>query len=82
MAFWMGTSTRMRAHGLQAISLGVIWPAALYAASFISPSMTQGVFVMGAAVWLFLVLLAAAGRDPKIPVLGSRLWRLAADPDP
>lgn len=66
----------MRGHGLQAIFLGLVWPVALYLASALSPTLTQGAFVIGAALWLFLLIGTALGRDPMIPFVGRFLWRL------
>lgn len=81
VAYLLGSDQRVRFHGLQAIALGLLWPAALFVASGLSASATQIVFVAGAATWLSFVLLTAAGRDPRLPLAGARLQGLAeADP--
>jgi uncharacterized membrane protein len=81
IAYVKGSRVRTRLHGLQAIVLGLVWPAALYAASTVSPGGTQLVFVVGAVVWLFLVVAVALGRDPVLPGLGRLLrWAAASGP--
>ena len=77
VAYLGGRSRRARFHGLQAVALGFLWPLALYGASLLSPVVTQAVFGAGIVLWLALLLGAARGRDPKIPVVGSHLERLA-----
>jgi hypothetical protein len=73
------TSTRVRLHGLQAITLGVVWPAALYACSaLLAPVATQIAFLAGAATWLVLFVSAALGKDVLIPLIGKWLARAAA----
>lgn len=76
-AYALGSSERVRRHGLQAIFLGLVWPVALYVASFLSPTLTQGAFLIGAALWIFLLVGTAIGGDPSIPVVGPFLRRLA-----
>jgi uncharacterized membrane protein len=80
IAYALGTSPRTRRHGLQAIVFGAVWPAALYAGSWISEWATRVVFVVGALIWVVLMILAAAGRDPRLPGLGVLLERAAALP--
>ena len=76
IAYSMGASSRTRFHGLQAVVLGLKWPLALYAASFLSPVVTQLVFAAGLAAWLWLLVATAAGRDPRLPVVGNYLQRV------
>ena len=76
-AYMLGSTPRIRTHGLQAIALGLLWPAALFGASLISPRVTQAAFVAGALAWLALVVVAALGRDPRLPLVGSWLARAA-----
>jgi uncharacterized membrane protein len=79
-AYLLSSSARVRLHGLQAITLGVLWPAALYAGSALSPVATRIAFVVGAAAWLVLLVSAALGRDLHIPLAGRWLARAAAEP--
>ena len=81
IAYLLGPDARVRFHGLQAIALGLAWPLGLYAASAVSATATQIVFVVGAAAWLVLLVGAAVGRDPRLPLAGRRLER-AAEADP
>jgi uncharacterized membrane protein len=80
VAYAVGSSSRMRLHGLQAIALGAAWPAALFVGSWISPWVTRVVFVVGALTWIALMVLTAAGRDPGLPGLSGLLQRAAALP--
>jgi uncharacterized membrane protein len=80
IAYALGTSPRMRKHGLQAIVLGAMWPAALFVASWISEWTTRVVFVLGALTWIVAMVVAAAGRDLRLPGLGVLLERAAALP--
>jgi uncharacterized membrane protein len=80
VAYAVGTSSRMRLHGLQAIALGAAWPAALFVASWVSPWLTRVVFAVGALTWIALIVLTAAGRDPGLPGLKGLLQRAAALP--
>jgi uncharacterized membrane protein len=80
VAYALGTSPRMRLHGLQAIALGAAWPAALFVASWISQWVTRVVFAVGALTWIALIVLTAAGRDPGLPGLKGLLQRAAALP--
>jgi uncharacterized membrane protein len=77
LAYFNGTSVRMRFHGLQAIVLGALWPAALYGGSAISPTATRAVAIAGAALWLLLMVTAALGRD-----LGPRVLKRWAEESP
>jgi uncharacterized membrane protein len=78
-AYLLGSSPRMRRHGLQAVLLGVAWPALLYAGAAVSPGATQVVAGLEVAVWGAFIVGAAAGRDPRWPVLGEWFERLAAE---
>ncbi len=81
VAYLLGSNRRIRFHGLQAIVLGLVWGAALYAASAVAATATQVVFAAGAAVWLLFVFLTAIGRDPRLPLAGRPLEEIAeADP--
>jgi uncharacterized membrane protein len=77
VAYFGGRDRRARFHGLQAVTYGSLWPLFLYGASLVSPVVTQIVFAAGLALWLALLIGAARGRDPKIPVIGAHLERLA-----
>ena len=81
VAYLTGSTARTRFHGLQAIAVGLAWPLALYAASAVAPLLTQVVFVAGVALWVLLLIGAAAGRDPSVPWIGKRL-RAAAEAPP
>jgi uncharacterized membrane protein len=72
---WAGR-TRVRAHGLQSILFGALWPVALYGGSAISASATRAVFVAGLVLWVGMAILAALGRDVFLPGLA----RLATEP--
>jgi hypothetical protein len=80
VAYAKGRTPRVRFHGLQAIIVGVVWPAATYAGAILSPGVTQGVFALGAAVWLGLVFSTAAGHDIRLP--GARILESAAQLGP
>lgn len=80
-AYLLGRDRRIRFHGLQAIAFGLVWGGALYIASALSPTATRVTFAIGGAVWLVFMLLAALGRDPRLPLAGRRL-ELAAEGDP
>jgi uncharacterized membrane protein len=79
VVYFMAGEERTRWHGLQAVLLGVIWPAALYAGSAVSPAVTQTAAVCGLVVWLAFLVGAASGRDPHWPVAGRWLRALAAE---
>jgi uncharacterized membrane protein len=76
-AYMTGSSRRLRFHGLQAIALGLLWAGVLYACALVSPGATQVGFAVGAVVWVVVGIGAAAGRDPRLPVIGGWLFRLA-----
>jgi uncharacterized membrane protein len=78
IAYLKGSSTRVRWHGLQAITLGLVWPLALYACTYVGPGATQAVFAVGALAWVAFGLLAAFGMNPRLPLLGGALRRAAA----
>ena len=77
LAYSLGSTPRLRFHGAQAVFLGLVWPLALYACSFVSPFLTQLAFVAGVAAWLWLSVATATGRDPRLPLVGEYLWRAA-----
>ena len=77
IAYLKGSSQRMRFHGLQAIFIGLVWPLALYACTYLSPGVTQACFAVGGAVWLTFLATAAFGADPRIPLVGAGLSRAA-----
>lgn len=78
VALLSGRDARTRFHGLQAISLGLLWPVALYAAALGPSVAVQAVFVAGALVWLVFLFGTALGRDPRLPGLGRLLGAVAA----
>lgn len=77
LAFFLGSTRRVRVHGLQAIGLGVAWPAALIVCARFSVGLTQAVWLLGAALWLGLMGAAALGRDLHLPALD----RLLGEPE-
>ena len=77
IAYLTGRDRRVRAHGLQAIVIGLGWPVLLYAAALGPPVAVQIAFGVGAMVWLALLVLTMLGRDPRLPVVGSALAALA-----
>ena len=77
-AYLKGASQRTRFHGLQAISLGLAWPLALYACTYAGPGATQIAWAVGALVWIGLLVATAFGANPRVPGLGGALWRAAA----
>jgi uncharacterized membrane protein len=78
LAYLKGSHERVRWHGLQAIALGVVWPAALYVGAWISPGVTQAVFVVGAVIWLGLIAATALNKDVPLPLIGRWLRRAAS----
>jgi uncharacterized membrane protein len=76
-AYFGSASPRVRFHGLQAVLVGFLWPAAIYAGSALSQTAALMAWVGGAAVWLGLMLTTAAGLDLRIPVVGRYLRRAA-----
>ncbi|MDQ3619389.1 MAG: hypothetical protein M3391_04580 [Actinomycetota bacterium] len=79
-AYLKGRSPRMRLHGLQSVCLGVLWPAALYAGSWISPSGTRIAFAVCALLWIGLIVATALGFDAMLPGTKPALTRAAATP--
>jgi hypothetical protein len=79
-AYFAASSARVRWHGLQAILLGLVWPAAMYLGAAVSPGVTQSVTGVGVLAWLVFMAATALGRDPRWPFVGAWLRRLAADP--
>jgi uncharacterized membrane protein len=79
-AYLLSEQPRVRAHGLQAITLGALWPAALFAGSAISPAATRVAFAAGGFTWLVLLIGTALGRNPRLPLIGRFLERAAAQP--
>jgi uncharacterized membrane protein len=79
IAYFNGSNARIRWHGLQAITIGVLWPAALYAASSFSVRAVQLVWALGAATWLAVMLAAAFGKDVCLPLLGKFLQKAAVE---
>ncbi len=78
IAYFRGRTARIRLHGLQAVFLGAVWPAVLYACAAVSPGATQAAWIVGGVVWLALMGTAAAGRDLRLPLIGRALERVAA----
>jgi uncharacterized membrane protein len=77
LAYFNGASPRMRFHGLQAILLGLLWPAALYGGSAVSPIATRAVAAGGWVLWIGLMTTAALGKD-----VGPRLLKRWAQDSP
>jgi uncharacterized membrane protein len=77
IAYFNGSDERMRFHGLQAITLGLLWPALLYTASAFSTLAAQVVWILGAALWLMLMAFAGLGKDVPLPLMGKPLRRAA-----
>ncbi len=78
IAFLAGRDTRTRFHGLQAITIGLAWPVALYASSVGPPVAVQVTFVVGALVWFLFLLTALVGKDLRLPGVGRYLELLSA----
>lgn len=78
IAYLAGSDSRTRFHGLQAITIGLAWPVALYAASIGPPVAVQVTFVVGALVWFLFLVTTLAGRDPRLPAIGRYLELLSA----
>jgi uncharacterized membrane protein len=78
-AYLTGRSPRVRFHGLQAVTLGLAWPVALYACTYVTPGATQVCALVGAVVWLGFLLATALGLDPRIPLAGRYLEEAARD---
>lgn len=77
LAYFNGSESRMRFHGLQAVLLGILWPALLYAGSAVGSGATRIVAIGGTLIWLVLMLTAFAGRDLRLPLVGKVLQQLA-----
>jgi uncharacterized membrane protein len=78
LAYFRSASPRVRFHGLQAVLVGFLWPAAIYAGSALSATAARAAWAAGAAVWLVLMLTTAAGFDLRVPLAGRYLRRAAA----
>jgi uncharacterized membrane protein len=76
-AYLLSERPRVRMHGLQAIALGLLWPAAVYAGSAISPGAAQITFGVGMVAWITFFVGTALGKDPHLPFTG-RFFELAA----
>lgn len=79
-AYLLSKTARVRMHGLQAITVGAAWPAAIYAGSAVSAVATRIAFAAGALIWLALLVATALGKDPRLPLIGRFLERAAAEP--
>jgi uncharacterized membrane protein len=77
LAFFSQTEGRVRFHGAQAVAFGLVWSLALYGCSAISATLTQLVFLAGAAMWIGLIITTATGRDLRLPVVGRACARAA-----
>src|SRR5688500_19091693 len=71
VAYFLSRRPRTRFHGAQAVALGFLWPVALYASSFVAPLVTQITAVLGALVWIGLMISTALGKDLRLPYLGD-----------
>ncbi len=81
VAYFAADSPRVRLHGLQAVFLGALWPASLYAGARVSPGVTQAAFVVMGVIWLVLMGSAALGKDLWLPGLGRLLGRFGDPPE-
>jgi uncharacterized membrane protein len=81
VAFFFGSQPRVRFHGLQSVVIGALWPILLYGASLLSARVTQATFLLGVVVWIGSLVLAAAGRDLRFPVVGRMLAHAAGHSD-
>ena len=75
VAFFLGSQPRVRFHGLQSVAIGAVWPILLFGASLLSATVTQVVFVLGLLVWIGSFVVAAAGRDLSLPIVGRAFAR-------
>lgn len=73
IAYGLGSSERVRWHGLQSVVFGAAWPAAMYLGSAAGPLGTRIVFALGLLVWIGFFVVAGMGWDPQLP--GGRLLR-------
>jgi hypothetical protein len=80
IAYFFAGTPRVRLHGVQAVLLGALWPAGLYAGAQISPGATQAVGVFMGVVWLTVTAAAALGKDLWLPGLGGLLDRVGDRP--
>ena len=78
IAYLTGRTARARRHGLQSVAFGTLWPLALYAAAALSARAAQVTFIAGAAMWIGLLAVTAAGRDAHLPGTGRWLDFAAA----
>jgi uncharacterized membrane protein len=80
IVFFFGSDARARFHGLQAVIFGLVWPITLYAASALGETATRLTFGLGAILWLAVLSLTAAGRNPSLPGLRPllRRWSLGS----
>lgn len=78
IAFLTASDARVRFHGLQAIVVGLVWALLLYAGSAVSEAITRAAFAVGFLVWLGFLAATAAGKDPRLPVIGRALAHTAA----
>lgn len=79
VALALGSDSRTRFHGLQAIVFGLVWALGLSVGAAASPGVTKIVFVLGLVGWLVLLAATAAGKDPELPGIGSILREAAKD---
>jgi uncharacterized membrane protein len=77
LAYLKGTTPNVRFHGLQAIVLGTVWPLLLYAATWISPAVTQAIFAIGLLTWVVMIATAAVGKGLRLPVIAGWLKGVA-----
>ena len=78
IAFLTAADARVRFHGLQSIVFGAAWPAGIYLGAALLPAITRVVFLVGAVIWVVLLVSTAAGRDLGLPGLKGRLRSLAS----
>jgi hypothetical protein len=78
-AYVWGSRDRTRWHGLQAVLLGALWPAALVACSLWTPGATQVAFFAGLGIFVLLFATTLFGGDLLVPGLGRRLRAWAAE---
>lgn len=74
-ALLKGATERTRAHGLQAVLLGVLWPGSLYLVGPLSSGAAAVDFFIWAALWLVLLGSTALGADLLVPPLRERVRR-------
>jgi uncharacterized membrane protein len=77
IAYSTSSSSRTRWHGLQAVWIGFIFPLILYAASWITPTVTRVVLVLELVLWIVYPVGAAMGKDPALPIVGEFSKRAA-----